>query len=60
MSKPKNVHVGVTDDGKGEIHVWCISLRLKGSLPRQDGKVVESARLAKEREIQQLIEKLDF
>lgn len=58
--KAREISVGITDDGQGEIHVWCVSFRLKGSLPRPDGKVDEASRRSKEKEIAKLIASLDF
>ena len=54
--KPRNVHVSTFDAGGGEIKVWNVSFTIPGSLPKRD----ETARRKKEKEIQRLIETLDF
>jgi hypothetical protein len=61
MARPKDVSVSLYDTGKGELHVWGISLRIKGSLPRKaDGRVDEAAIKRKERQIAKLIELLEI
>lgn len=60
MSKPRDIHVGVYDTGKGEIRVWCTAFTIKGFLARKDGKVDETSRRAKEQQIQKLIAQMSF
>jgi hypothetical protein len=57
--KARNVSVSVIDGGE-ELHVWGVSFTIKGSLPRQDGKVIESARRKIQKEIQRILEQVEF
>lgn len=52
--KPKETSVSLYDQGKGEIHVWNISFRLKGSTPNQ------AAVTRLQKRIQKLVENLDI
>jgi hypothetical protein len=61
MARPKDVSVSLYDTGKGELHVWGISLRIKGSIPRlANGKANEAAIKRKEKQIAKLIELLEI
>lgn len=61
MARPREVHVSLYDTGKGELHVWGISLRIKGSLPRNaNGLVNEAAIQRKQKQIAKLIEQLEI
>ena len=57
-SRPRNVSVSITDTPEGEIKVWCATFTIPGSLKRTDGKVDEADRLAKQKKIQQALERL--
>jgi hypothetical protein len=52
--KPKETTVSLYDQGKGEIHVWNVSFKLKGSAPTP----ATVSRLQKQ--IQKLVEALDI
>lgn len=54
MAKPRETSVSLYDQGKGEIHVWNVSFKLKGSAPNP----AAVARLQKR--IQKLVEALDI
>lgn len=54
MAKPRDTSVSLYDQGKGELHVWCISFKLNGSTPNP------AAVARKQKQIQKLIESLDI
>jgi hypothetical protein len=54
MARPRDVSVSLYDDGKGEIHVWNVSFRLKGSVP--NAKAQEDLR----KSIQRLVQSLEL
>jgi len=54
MSKPKEVNVSLYDNKRGEIHVWNVSFKLKGSAPKPE----DVSKLQKE--IKSLVEKMSF
>lgn len=61
MARPKDVSVSLYDTGKGELHVWGISLRIKGSIPKgANGRPDEAAIRAKQKQIAKLIELLEI
>jgi hypothetical protein len=61
MSKPKNVSAHLYDDGKGELHVWCVSFDIRGSIPRgANGLADEAAIRRKQKQIAKLIEQLEI
>jgi len=57
--KPKNVSVSLYQHG-GELRVWCASFTLKGELPVKDGKTDEAAVRRKQREIEKVLESMEF
>jgi len=57
--KPKNVSVSLYQNG-GELRVWCASFTLKGELPVKDGKTDEAAVRRKQREIEKVLESMEF
>jgi len=57
--KARNVSVSVVDSDD-EIKVWSASFTLKGSLPRKDGFISESARRKVEKQIQKVLEQVEF
>jgi hypothetical protein len=59
MSNPKSVSVSITEDANG-IRVWCASFHIKGSIPKKDGKIDETARLKKQKQIEKILEQVVF
>ncbi len=57
--RPKNVSVSLYQHG-GELRVWCASFTLKGELPVKDGKTDEAAVRRKQREIEKVLESMEF
>ena len=57
--RPKNVSVSLYQHG-GELRVWCASFTLKGELPVKDGKTDEAAIRRKQREIEKVLESMEF
>ncbi len=57
--RPKNVSVSLYQHG-GELRVWCASFTLKGELPVKDGKTDEAAIRKKQREIEKVLESMEF
>lgn len=58
--KAKNVSVSLYQQG-GELRVWCASFNLQGSLPRDaNGRVLESAIRKKQKEIEKILEAVEF
>ena len=57
--KAKGVSVSLYQQG-GELRIWCASFTLKGSLPMKDGKTDEAALRKKQKEIQKILEAVEF
>jgi hypothetical protein len=57
--RARNVSVSLYQQG-GELRIWCATFTLKGSLPIKDGKTDEGALRKKQREIEKLLESLEF
>lgn len=57
--RPKNVSVSLYQHG-GELRIWCASFTLKGELPIKDGKTDEAAVRRKQREIEKVLESMEF
>jgi hypothetical protein len=58
--KPRDVSVGIYDAGGGKLKVWSVTFTIPGSLSRTNGKIDETDRRRKEKEIAKLVESLDF
>lgn len=59
MSRPRNVSVHIIENANG-IHVWCASFDIKGSIPKKDGKVDETARLKIQKQLAKVLEGVEF
>ncbi len=57
--KARGVSVSLYQHG-GELRIWCASFTLHGSLPTKDGLTDEVALRKKQREIEKLLESLEF
>ena len=58
--RARNVSVSLYEQG-GELRIWNASFTLRGSLPRgADGKVDEDALRRKQKEIQKILESMEF
>ena len=54
MAKPREVTVSLYDDHRGEIHVWNVSFKLKGSIPD------EQARKRLQKSLERLVESMEL
>ena len=57
--KARNINVSVVQSDD-EIKVWSASFTLKGSLANKDGFISESARRKVEKQIQKVLEQVEF
>jgi hypothetical protein len=57
--RARSVSVSLYQQG-GELRIWCTTFTLKGSLPTKDGKIDEVALHKKQREIEKLLESVEF